>query len=112
MAMMTPVSKFNFGKYKGKTINEVADIDFGYLCWMRRTGFSDFGKEVTEAIFAWEDANPDEVARIERSIAKKKASAMQNLDAQESSLDVRVPLHDSQPAPVIGATTSLVWGSW
>lgn len=112
MAMMTPGSKFTFGKFKGKTIKEVAEQDPGYLCWMRRTGFSDFGKEVTEAIFAWEEANPEEVKRIDRSIARKKAAAEAQQDAFDDVGDIRKPLHDPQPAPVIAATANLAWGSW
>lgn len=112
MAMMTPDSKFTFGKFKGRTIAAVAEIDPGYLCWMRRTGFSDFGREVTEAIFAWEEANPEEVKRIDRSIAKKKVAEAQRQDTFDEVTDIRKPLHDPQPAPVIAATANLVWGSW
>ena len=33
----TPVNLINFGKYKGKTFEEVHEIDAGYLLWMRDT---------------------------------------------------------------------------
>ena len=104
--MMKPESKFTFGKYRGKTIMQVAAENPGYLCWMRLTGFQDFGKEVTEAIFAWEEANPNEVKRIEHSIAKKRAEEGMAAEAVEKF----APISDPVPQPSL--TANLAWGSW
>ena len=109
MAMMTPDSRFTFGKYKGRTIKEVAAENPGYLCWMRLTGIGNFGKEVTEAIFAWEEANPDEVRRIQRNIDKKKAEERKSADA----VDDHAPISDPVPMkPPISANYGTAWGSW
>lgn len=104
MAMMQPGSRFTFGKYKGKTITEVATENPGYLCWMRLTGFSEFGKEVTEAIFAWEEANPGEVTRIQKSIDKKRA--------QERAVEDHKPIHDPLPPAASRVEYGTAWGSW
>lgn len=106
-AMMRPESIFRFGKHKGKSITEVAVSDPGYLSWMRQTGFSEFGREVTEAIFAWEESNPEEVVRIERSIAKNKAKK-----AIEEQIADQAPVHDPEPTPKVSATANLAWGTW
>lgn len=109
--MLQPSSTFSFGKYKGKTVMQVAEENPGYLCWMRRTGFQNFGKEVTEAIFAWEEANPEEVKRIDRSIAKKKGEEAAKMEEAERGA-THTPLHDPAPPPVIAAHMSATWGSW
>lgn len=104
--MMQPSTIFKFGKHKGKTVMEVAEKDPGYLSWLRRDGFSGFGKEVTEAIFAWEEANPEEVMRIDRSIAKKKVEQA----AQVNAVETHPPRQDHEPKPA--ASANLAWGSW
>lgn len=109
MAMMTPDSRFTFGKYKGRTIKEVAAENPSYLCWMRLTGFADFGKEVTEAIFAWEEENPKEVKRIQANIDKKKAEERKSAAA----VDDHAPISDPVPMkPSITANYGTAWGSW
>lgn len=120
MSMLQPNSKFPFGMYKGRAVMEIAESRPDYLCWLRQTGFSDFGKEVTEAIFAWEELNPDEVEKIKKSVARKKKeeAAATELEKKRKSFaaadddEKLAPLHDPMPPPVIPKEARPDWGSW
>lgn len=119
MSMLKPDSRFPFGKYKGRQVIEICEENPSYLCWLRQTGFSDFGKEITEFIFDWEEENPTETANIKRKVerskkeeAAKKAELV--IEAKEKSFadDGDVPLHNPVPAPVIPKEARPDWGSW
>lgn len=125
MSMLQPESVLRFGKYKGRTVLDVCETDPGYLCWLRQTGFSDFGKEITEFIFAWEEANPSEVLSIKRNVERhKKEDAAKRaalvLDAEEKSrIDIACaddsddePLHNPVLATMIPKDARPDWGSW
>jgi len=47
---------FTFGKYKGKTCDEVADKNPGYLVWLDENEVADINKEILEAAVI-DDAN-------------------------------------------------------
>lgn len=116
--MLKPNSILTFGIHKGKTIEEVFEKRPDYLCWMRLTGFSDFGKEVTEAIFAWEEQNPKKVLSIKAGIEKRK-KAVEGLPlaiGRNDDLDEDCDKKDGSFVPTIH-TKPLVqkpenWGSW
>lgn len=108
--MMKPESIFTFGKYKGDSIMEVASENPSYLYWMLKTGFSDFGKEVTQGIFAWEEANHTEAAKTLRSIEKKKEK-----DAALVAVATVAPVRADYATPppiVITKEAPATWGSW
>lgn len=111
MEMLKPDSIFTFGLFKGKTVTYVFKTKPSYLCWLRKTGFSNFGKEVTEAVFAWEEMNPREVQRVERSIANSLARIGKTYEPKKE--EVKAP----KPSPVTAnqikaAQSDPLFGSW
>lgn len=105
--MLNKKSVIRFGKYKGFTVFSVLSSDPGYLCWLRKTGFSDFGKEVTEAIWEWEEKNPAEVSKIDASIERKRLQDEQKeADRIASHAPIEPPKHDAS------ASTHASWGMW
>lgn len=105
--MLQPESVLQFGKYKGRRIEDLFSTDPSYLSWMLQTGYANFGKRVTEMIVDWQESNPKEVLRIQKSIDKKKAEERSVIERSES-----VPVHNPEPAPVVKPGVSAAWGSW
>lgn len=112
MSMMTPDSVFTFGKYKGKKASAVFVENPSYFYWLRETGFGDFGKEITEAIFEWEEQNPKEAQRVRKNIAERKAKAAAAEEAVEKYVPTSDPIPMAKPGPTMSASMSAAWGSW
>ncbi len=71
--MMQMDSKFDFGKFRDHSVRFVLATEPEYLSWLLRSGFTRLGKEPTLAVHAWEEANPEQVLKIQHKIDKKKA---------------------------------------
>lgn len=109
MAMMQMSSVFSFGKYKGKSVAYVAEHDPGYLCWLRKTGFGDLGKEPTLYMDEWEEKHADEVARIVRSVARKRNEQVKSDEAIDDHPPVTKTAGFTRAAP---SAVNASWGSW
>lgn len=104
MEMLQPDSILTFGLFKGKTVTDVFLKKPSYLCWLRKTGFSSFGKEVTEAIFAWEETNPKEVQKIERRIAEAKTEELNKPIKEEPKSSITAnQIKAAQADPLFGS---------
>lgn len=120
MAMMQMTDVFRFGKHKGQTLSMVANNDPGYLCWLRKTGFSELGKDATLFLDGWEEHNPDDVRRIERSVErKKKEEAVARVASNAAARAADATLDDNPPitktaafAPTAPSAANASWGSW
>lgn len=102
---MTEDSTFSFGKYKGMSIKQVATSDFGYLSWLKQTGFNGFASDIFAAVGIWEETHPKELKRIQKSVAAMKAKGQavpdpKPVEAPKSPVSAPAMLED--PA----------WGTW
>lgn len=115
--MLQMTDRMGFGKWKGASVSTILCDNPSYLSWLMRTGFSDFGKEVTLAIHQWEDENPYEVKKIEARIAEKKRLSGGVAFAERAAsgkvpVEAFVPLQQSRDSSTFKNSDSPEWGSW
>lgn len=109
MSMLTPNDKFTFGKHKGKLIRQVMSDHPDYIYWMHCSGFSDFGKEITEFIFQFEELFPAAAEKVKRKVAAKKATA--SVDTTGINVEAHIA-HLIPKAPTTSSAALESWGSW
>jgi hypothetical protein len=111
--ILTLKSELHFGKYKGKTVEEVALIDVGYLCWLRREeanlGFNQFDANTNELL----DGAIRDIPHIHRKF-KLDIGKWKELEANNS----RQYLRDMKPEPTVRFAEPAAtprpegWGAW
>jgi hypothetical protein len=107
-------STLSFGKYKGRNVKDVFLENPSYLYWMLSSGFSAFGKEVTELLMAWEESFPKEAQRVKRNIENKKkqeqAGTAKKPDAMDKTIAEATVAVESQRLST--AIKDPLFGSW
>jgi hypothetical protein len=73
---------FNFGKYKGKDVSKVRDLDPGYLMW----AWDKIGKRLDKGLYNYIDANLEEL-KAEAEIAREEYLKNLGIETAENGTD-------------------------
>lgn len=99
----------NFGKYKGKAVEEIMRSNPGYFAWLEATGNYSLDWQVAHCVEVWAKMNPDEAKKTRYSgeLAKKKEESAK---ADESV--IRDVLQGKPSVAFTPKVQNEAWGCW
>ena len=101
-----------FGKYRGRSPEEIMRSDPSYFAWLHGAGIATGDAVITDFMIAWSKNNPKEYHRALESGKKYKGGREPMKDVHsEPPVQARPPMPPPPPVVKTEAVNS-DWGSW
>lgn len=115
----------NFGKYKGRAVEDILKSDTGYFLWLSESGVGRLDSVLKEAVAEWAAKNPGEARRVKRSAQKAAAASPASRPAPAAGetppvvaeVLAKLAQDDANESvtpdePALPAVVSEAWGTW